>query len=299
MTRTTSRSIGKRLWALVKRQHGVVSREQLLQHGFTRQAIAHRLAIGRLHQVYRGVYAVGRPDLTAHGEWMAAVLACGPGAVISHSSAAALWGIRADRRGPIHVAAPTDRRRPGIVVHRRASERKYCKRIPVASPAQTLVDLAAELATGPLEAAINDADKLDLIHPEQLRDALEHLAGVPGVAKLRHTLDRRTFTLSDSELERRFLPLAREAGLPPPLTQQRVNGFRVDFHWPDLGLVVETDGLRYHRTPQQQARDRLRDQAHAAAGLTPLRFTRAQVRFEQAHVVATLGAVAELLRQPR
>ena len=97
-------------------------------------------------------------------------------------------------------------------------------------------------------------------------------------------LDRRTFRLTDSELERRFLPLARAAGLPVPLTRQRVNGFEVDFFWPDLGLVVETDGLRYHRTPAQQARDRLRDQAHTAAGLTPLRFTHAQVRFEPGHV---------------
>lgn len=116
------------------------------------------------------------------------------------------------------------------------------------------------------------------------------------MAIVRDTLDRRTFTLTDSELERLFLPIALRAGLPLPLTQQRVNGFRVDFHWPELGLVVETDGLRYHRTPAQQAKDRLRDQAHAAAGLTPLRFTRAQVRFEPDHVGRTLAAVAERLR---
>jgi very-short-patch-repair endonuclease len=113
----------------------------------------------------------------------------------------------------------------------------------------------------------------------------------PGLAKLRQTLDRRTFTLTDSELERLFLPLARRAGLPPPQTQARVNGFRVDFYWPELGLVVETDGLRYHRTPTQQAKDRVRDQKHIAAGLIPLRFTHAQIRVEKAHVHATLGAV--------
>ena len=93
-----------------------------------------------------------------------------------------------------------------------------------------------------------------------------------------------------------FLPIATRAGLPKPDTKRRVNGFRVDFFWPQLGLVVETDGLRYHRTPAQQAKDRLRDQRHAAAGLTPLRFTHAQVAFEDRHVEGVLLQVAARLR---
>jgi very-short-patch-repair endonuclease len=115
---------------------------------------------------------------------------------------------------------------------------------------------------------------------------------------LRQLLDRRTFTLTDSELERRFLPLARAAGFGQPRTGEQLNGFKVDFFWPELGLVVETDGLRYHRTPAAQARDRLRDQAHAAAGLTTLRFTHAQVRYEPRHVRETLAAVARRIRAP-
>ena len=102
-------------------------------------------------------------------------------------------------------------------------------------------------------------------------------------------LDRRTFRLNRSELERRFLPLCKLAGLPLPLTKRRVNGFEVDFYWPDLGLVVETDGLQYHRTPAEQAQDRLRDQAHTAAGMTQLRFTHEQVRFEPDHVLVVLA----------
>ena len=109
---------------------------------------------------------------------------------------------------------------------------------------------------------------------------------------LRKLLDRQTFTLTDSALERLFLPIARRAGLPPPLTGQLVNGYKVDFYRPALALVVETDGLRYHRTPAQQARDRLRDQAHLAAGLRPLRFTHGQVKFEPAYVQTVLAAVA-------
>ena len=112
----------------------------------------------------------------------------------------------------------------------------------------------------------------------------------PGAATVRAVLDR--FSPTDSPLEREFLRIVRAAGLPRPLTQARVSGFLVDFFWPELGLVVETDGLRYHRTPAQQARDRLRDQVHATVGLTPLRFTREQVKHNGAHVVAVLRAVA-------
>ena len=293
-------SIGKRLWALVRQQHGVITREQLLALGLTSKWIEHRVAIGRLHPVYAGVYAAGRPQLTREGQWMAAVLACGPNALISHSSAAALWGIRADRGGVIHVSAPTKRRRPGVVLHRRrTTDLRHRHGVPVTSPAQTLVDLAAELATDPLEAAINQADKLDLIDPDALREELESYAGVPGVARLRGTVDRRTFSMTRSQLERRFKPIARRAGLPKPRTGEFVNGFEVDFYFPELRLVVETDGLRYHRTPHQQAKDRVRDQAHTAAGLTPLRFTHAQVRYEPSYVEDTLAKVGKLLLPAR
>jgi very-short-patch-repair endonuclease len=164
--------------------------------------------------------------------------------------------------------------------------------IPVTTPIDTLIDLATRLSRDQLEAAVNEADKLELTNPEELRAALDDIRRRPGIRRLRELLDRRTFTLTDTELERRFLRLAHAAGLPLPETGTYLNGFKVDFHWPTLRLVVETDGLRYHRTPAQQTRDRLRDQAHTAAGLTPLRFTHAQVRFDAGHVVATLTAVA-------
>jgi very-short-patch-repair endonuclease len=167
----------------------------------------------------------------------------------------------------------------------------------VTSPALTLVDLAAHLRDGPLEAAVNEADRLGRIDPEVLRVEIGRYRGLAGVGTLRRLLDRRTFRVTDSELERLFLRLVRGAGLPEPLTQQRVNGFRVDFCWPDLRLIVETDGLRYHRTPSQQAKDRLRDQAHVAAGFIVLRFTHSQIRFESENVIRTLHAVVERCRQ--
>jgi very-short-patch-repair endonuclease len=287
---------------LVDRQHGVVVRGQLLELGFSAKAIEHRIARGRLHPLWRGVYAVGRPELTQRGRWMAAVLACAPDGVLSHESAAALWEIRSPRGDEIEVSVPNRavHRRSGIVVHRRATlgAMEVARRdgIPVTSPICTLVDIAARLGRSQLEAAINEADKRDLTSPQELRSALDQLPRRPGTGVLKATLDRHTFRATDSELERRFLALIRRARLPPPQTGRYVGGFKVDFYWPDLGLIVETDGLRYHRNPAQQARDRLRDQAHAAAGLTSLRFTHAQVWYEPRHVEATLTAVARRLR---
>lgn len=286
----------RKAWALVRAQHGVVALFQLLALGYTRRAIEHRIAIGRLHPVFRGVYAVGRPEVSQKGRWMAALLACRLEAVLSHESAGVLWGICSEQEDIIHVtgARARDHRRPGIAVHRtrtlRDDDRTRCDSIPVTSPVRTLIDLGTRLRPGALEAAINEADKQDLIDPPTLRAALTDRRGQRGVRPLREILDRGEFVLADSELERRFVPIARRAGLGPPLTQEWVNGFRVDFYWPDLGLVVETDGLRYHRTPAEQTRDRVRDQAHIAAGLIPLRFTHWQVRYDPPHVERTLQA---------
>ena len=265
------------------------------------QSIQHRLAKGRLHRVEQGVYSVGRPELTRHGRWMAVVLACGPNAVLSHGSAAALWGIGKERLGSTEVSVrrSADRRRAGVQIHRRPHLPKpdltTRDGIPVTTPVRTLVDIARRLDPDRLERAINEADRLDLVDPETLFDALDGYRGQPGVGPLRKLLGERTFRLTDSELERRFLRIVADVGVPTPVTGMRLNGFKVDFYWPHLALVVETDGLRYHRTPAQQARDRLRDQAHTAAGMTPLRFTHTQVRYEAAYVRETLLAVVHRL----
>jgi very-short-patch-repair endonuclease len=251
--------------------------------------------------VRRTVYMLGPRSLDRLDEVMADVLTCGPQAVASHLTAAGVFGIRPlPLVVEVSVPAAVRVRPPGVRVHRRRKLRpedvgRY-HGIPVTSPIQTLIDLGTRLGRESLEAGINEADKLDLVDPETLRAALAEHVGEPGVAMVRKTLDRRTFTMTDTELERRFLPIARRAGLAKPQTQVWVNGFKVDFCWPDLGLVVETDGLRYHRTPAEQAADRMRDQTHAAAGLTPLRFTRAQVRYEPAHVEDVLTRVARRLR---
>jgi hypothetical protein len=203
------------LWALVGRQHGLITKSQLLELGYSGYAIRHRLATGRLYLVQPGVYAVGRPALSQHGRWLAAVLTCGPQAVLSHEDAAALLGIRTMRAGhPVEVSVPIRfcPRRQGILVHRRAMlappEVTHHDGIPVTTPLVTLIDIAPGLGRDELEGAINEADKKDLTDPDELRSALDELKNRPGIVKLRQVLDRRTFTKTDSALERRFLPIA-------------------------------------------------------------------------------------------
>jgi very-short-patch-repair endonuclease len=231
---------------------------------------------------------------------MAAVLACGPGAMLSHGSAAALLGIGSEwREIEVSTRSASPRRRDGVRVRRRPTlaDRDVDERqgIPVTGVVQTLVDLAAVLKRPAVERLVNEADRLDLVDPPTLRRELEAHRCEPGVRPLRTMLDRRTFRLTREELERRFLPMVEQVGLPLPLTKHWVNGYEVDFYWPDLGFVVETDGLRYHRTPAEQARDRLRDQAHTAAGMTQLRFTHEQVRYGPEHVLEILRATARQL----
>jgi hypothetical protein len=290
----------RRAWELAGRQHGVVARRQLLALGLNAREIEHRVSRKRLHLVMRGVYAVGWPELTPKRRWMAGVLACGEGALLSHRSAAALWEIGSER-GVVDVSVMrrAELKRRGLRVRGRPSlsaERVTSRDgIPVTTPVQTLIDLSTELAPNRVERAVNEADKRDLVDPETLRAELDRYIGEPGVKALRSILDKRTFRLSDSELEIVFRPLAMEAGLPPPLTKEIVNGFEVDFFFPDLGLVIETDGLRYHRTPSSQTRDVRRDRAHTLAGMTSLRFTHYEIKYESARVSTELRRITTTL----
>lgn len=287
------RSWAGEAWALTRAQHGVIARAQLLEIGASPDAIRHRLATGRLHEVQRGIYAVGRKELSRYGELMAAVLACGAGAQLSHRSGAELWGICPRHDGPIDVAVPADfrHRRVGIRSHRRDDLRwRYRHRIRVGDPISILIDLATCLADEELEDAVNEADRRNLVSTPRLRSALEAepCAGRRGAGRLRRLLDAQTFSRAQNALERRFLALVREARLPAPDTQRRLGRYRVDFFWPELGLVVETDSLRHHRTAAEQTVDLGRDQAHARAGLRTLRFTHAQVFHRPDHVRAVL-----------
>jgi very-short-patch-repair endonuclease len=221
--------------------------------------------------------------------------------VLSHRSAAELWGIGWEENHRIDVTVRRSAKitRRGIKVRRRPSlsERSVVRRfgIPVTTPTQTLIDLATELKPVRLERAVNQADVHDLVDPETLRRSLDACVGMPGAKTLRTMLDRHTFRLSDSDLEIYFRPLALAAGFPLPLSKQWILGYEVDFHFPDHGLIVETDGLRYHRTPAQQARMVKRDQTHISHGFRVLRFTHWQIAYAPNEVAEVLGRVRKLV----
>jgi very-short-patch-repair endonuclease len=281
--------------ALARVQHGVITRPQLIALDYSEEAIDHRVEKGRLFVMYRGVYAVGRRELAAEGEWMAAVLACGDKAALSQDSAAALFRVARGPTTPIHISTLGESRsRDGIEVHRRRQLNTTThKGIPTTTPSETLIDLSATWPQNRLEAAIAEADRLDLISPDRLRKAAAK-AGRRG-AVLRKLLDRQTFRLTESELERYFLAIVRRTHLPLPETQVWFGPHRVDFHWPALSLVVETDGGRFHRTAAQQTLDRKKEHSLAIRGMTVLRFTHWQIRYEPASSAETLGVVATRL----
>ena len=198
--------------ALAGAQHGVVGRAQLLTLGFTVEAIDHRLRARRLLLAHRGVYAVGHAVLTIEGRWMAAVLAAGDNAVLSHASAAAAWDLRRLGAGAIHVTVPGDagrKRRTGIRIHRSATlephETTSRRGIPITDPARTLIDLAATLKGRPLEQALDRAEQLRLVDFADLATRLEARPGRPGSPSLQAQLARYTAgsTFTRSELEER------------------------------------------------------------------------------------------------
>lgn len=232
---------------------------------------------------------------------MAALLWAGDDSALSHSTATEIWAIGKEW-STVEIVVPGDRhlRTSGVRVHRtltlRPDDLALHAGFRVTTVARTLIDLAARHETKRLESFVNLAVRRHLIGVDELRKAVAARPGHRGVPHLRKVLDARTFRLTDSALEQLFLPLAAAAGLPAPESQVMLNGFRVDFFWPDLGLVVETDGLSYHWTKSQQKRDRLRDHAHSEAGFYPLRFTHEQVTHEPVSVIRTLGKVAARLR---
>jgi very-short-patch-repair endonuclease len=275
-----------------------VARWQLLERGLTADGIAHRVRRGRLIRIHRGVYAVGTTQLDPDAFLMAAVLAAGPGAALSHASAAAVWGIR-DRfpvRHHVSVPAAARRRVTGLLLSRRtdlADHTTTRRGIPITNPVLTLIDLAATLRDDDdVNEAIDAADRLRLVDPAQLLRALDRHPGRHGVPRLRRLLTHHTRV--DSRLERRFLALVRRAGLPEPLTQRARHGHRVDFTWPEHGVVVEADSLSYHRTAAAQARDIHRDNDLTVNDLRVLRFSHAQVARDPDYVVRILTATLAL-----
>ena len=281
---------------LARRQHAVVSRRQLLSAGVGSSTIGRMLASGWLTRVHAGVYALAGRPLAMQGRWMAAVLAGGRNALLSHTSAGALWGIVEPIAGPAHVTVPGGRRRrPGIAFHRACvldRARTTRDRIPVTAPSRTLLDLAATLSTRALARAIEAADRHQLLDIPELTGLCEASSGRKGTGRLSSLLaHHRPVPATRSELERRFLRLCRDAGLPRPAVNVPVEGVEVDFLWPDARLVVELDGYAFHRDRESFEHDRRRDATLQAAGYHVLRVTYRRLVEEPAAVVGELWAL--------
>jgi very-short-patch-repair endonuclease len=283
--------------ALASAQHGVVARSQLLALGLSTDRINHRLMTGRLQSLHRGVYAVGHRVLTVEGQWMAAVLAGGNDAVLSHASAAAVWDLRPVGAGAIHVTVPGDpgrKRRAGIRMHRsatlRADDTTTRREIPITTPARTLIDLATMLKGRPLEQALDRAEQLRLVDFADLAARIEARPGRPGSPALQAMLARYTAgsTFTRSELEERFLALCDRHRLPRPNVNTRIEGKECDFVWRDARLIVEVDGYAFHRSPSAFEDDRERDVVLSLAGWRVLRFTWSQVTRRPAWVARAL-----------
>ena len=279
---------------LARQQHGVVTARQLAGLGLGRHWIAHRTATGWLRRLHRGVYLVGpvEPPLALT---IAATLASGPGALLSHYPAAVLWSQLmgpAPRPAHVTVVGRNARSRAGVTVHRAAylhPEDATCHQgIPVTSPARTLLDLATQATRRELARAIEEAQVLNLITEHSLNEQFARYPNHRGIAAVRRATPSAP-RLTRSEAERRLLELVRAAGLPEPETNVRVAGHEVDFYWRDHALVVEVDGYAFHASRAAFERDRRRDAALRAHGIDSMRVSWTQIVDEPLALVALLA----------
>lgn len=282
-------------------QDDVASRRQLIAAGVSEDAIRHRVRVQRFQVLHAGVYKVGPGRPTARARTLAAVLACGEGAVLSHRSAGAAWGLRPSSSPRIEVTVPRarPRRQRGIAVY--GTRRLYgdevaeCDGVPCTSVARTLVDLAGVVSERDLSRTLERSVVLRLFDLAAVQAALgraQHCRGAQLLGrKLAELADDPPFTRS--ELERRFLELVAAAGLPAPVVNGIVCGHEVDFHWPKLRFVVETDGAETHATRPAFERDRARDLDLELAGWHVVRITWRQVVLQPERVVALLRTLRD------
>jgi very-short-patch-repair endonuclease len=295
------RDLDARVAELAGRQHGVVGRSQLLGLGMGEDAVDGWRRRGRLHRLYPGVYALGHDAVTIHGRWMAAVLASGPGAVLSHRTAAALWGIREPGSGPIEVTVPSKGRSPGRIRRHSSSippdEMITERGIPVTTVPRTIFDLAATTPVDNVEFAMREAEYLRLYDALSLWDLLERYPGRRGARTVRTCLARRTEQVGRvrSPLEEIFLPFLRRHALPLPRLNAWLRSagrrYQVDCLWGDRRVIIEMDGFQGHGTRTAFRRDRERDRRLRVAGYEVTRIAWGQLDEEPQEIAADLRAL--------
>lgn len=287
---------------LARRQHSVIGRGQLLALGMTRRTIVGRLERGQLHERHRGVYVVGVRRISRKGRWMAAVLACGEGAVLSHRSAACHWRLLPTGARAIDVICSKQTRRDGIACHRQPlldDEWLVEDGIPMTSPCRTIFDLASVAETRELERAFHEAEARETTDRISLPMLLERYPGRRGVANLRALLESsEPVGITRNDFEEAYLALVTEHGVPRPRMNAdlavRGRFFEVDALWEEQRVAVELDSRSIHGTKKRFESDRLRDRILVAEGWRTMRVTWRQLRDEPDEIVADLRSALRL-----
>jgi very-short-patch-repair endonuclease len=292
------------LAALAERQHGVLGRWQLLEAGWSEEEIEWRRRTGRLHRLHAGVYLVGHRLIQKEGRWMAAVLASGPDAVLSHHSAAALWELRPTSRTTIGVTTP-HRSRSWRHIDRHVSalppdERTVKDGIPVTTAARTILDLAATEPLDVVKRLLREMEYRELWGSLSLWDLVERYPGRRGIRKVKAALEGIKDEPSGerrSPLEERFAPFLREHHLPLPRFNDPIavgeKTFQVDCHWPTLRQIVELDGWQGHKSRSAFREDRARDRILTVAGYTITHLTWNQLDDEAEAIASHLRVLLE------
>ncbi len=301
-----SDTVDLRVGAIAARQHGVITLVQLEEVGYTRYGVAKRAKRGQLHRIHRGVYAVGHRGLSWHGRWMAGVLACGEGAVLSHGSAASLWGLLKPIEGPVHVSVPSTSgrsRRRGIHLHRAPSPRAPSLAEPSPSPSYSpgrggrrgrlLSTHRDNIPTTTVPRTIEDLRASSLLPPRLIRRAIRQ-AELKG-----YRLDGIETDRTRSDLETAFLALFAAHRIPPPEVNPKIGRYEVDFLWRAQRLIVEADTWTYHRGSISFEDDHARDLDLRQQGYAVLRFTDRQLEAEPERVVADVAAALSRSGIPR
>ncbi len=282
---------------LATTQEGIVGRQQLLRLGFTSSSIQRLITAKHLHGLHDGVYAVGHPVVSVRGRWIAALIAGGPGAVLSHGTAAAVWDLRESVGSQVHVTAGRGHGpRAGIRFHRARSmhleDRARRAGLPVTSVARLLLDLAAETPPAQLGRLVERTERLRLYDGLAIERVLSRAGGHRGRRPLEAAADERDPPPDTrSELEARFLDLILEGGLPRPALNVMVAGYEVDVLWPAQRVIVELDGFEFHRTRDAFERDRIRDAALQLAGYVVLRVTFRRLGSDSEALLGTLRSL--------
>jgi hypothetical protein len=288
--------------AIASRQHGRIARRQLREAGCGRSAISRLAERGWLRRVHLGVYAVAGAPETRKATWMAAVLAGGEGAALSHRSACELWGLMKPIEGPAHVTTPSGAgARRGIIFHRSRClgyHRALIDGVPVTTIERSLLDFATTASAGAVRAAFACADGRGLLDPAVMAELCASSGRKQSGLLAVLARECAPQDLTRSPLEREFARFCAQEDIPPPLLNVVVEAFEVDCFWPEARLVVELDGFSHHRSRASFELDRRRDAALQLAGIRVFRVTSHRLRSERADLATDLHAALKQRPHP-